>query len=307
MKNNIDNLPEENEPMITFKKVMRGFDPDEVTEYIDEMNSTMHNNSKNYESRMAEMNQELTLVSRERNSLTQKCTDLETKLRQTIALLKEKTEEAESPDTSKDALIASLQKSLDEEREANEGMKKELEAAKEEAKALGEQISIIEEELRDCSEKLKSYENIANRQSSLHERYEEALASLETVKSASSALSDEKERLEADVRDKAEHMAKTDEENTELRTELNRIKIENSLLSEKNEQYKAEISALKSDAKSKEYGFAEKLSAQRAELEKEKITFGKKLQLQLFHIEQADSAIEELKKQLEQIKQSFSE
>ncbi len=54
---------------VTFKKVMRGYDPAEVQAYIEEMNRTMQDATKNYENRMAEMKSALALANRERDTI----------------------------------------------------------------------------------------------------------------------------------------------------------------------------------------------------------------------------------------------
>ncbi|MCQ2484054.1 MAG: hypothetical protein MJ168_01825 [Clostridia bacterium] len=83
------------------------------------------------------------------------------------------------------------------------------------------------------------------------------------------------------------------------------MSIENSLLKEKNEQYKKEIFEMKAEAKEKAYENAEKLAAGEDALQQEKMKLQKQIQLQNYHIEQAGAAVEELKKQLEQISLSF--
>lgn len=335
MKNNmiIEEKADMTEPEITFRKVMRGYNPEEVTEYIEEMSSAMRDASKNYEVRMSEMNQELTLVSRERSSLNEKCADLESKLRATVALLKEKVEE-ESKYGGVDALKASvdeLEKKLAEEREISENLKAGLsaaekkalnletilsekeseimaaEAAGDEVERLGVLLESKEKELEESLEALKSYKMITDRQETLQEQYDGLLGEFEELKAHAESLNDEKEHLIAEGKAVGEKILSMEKDQAALRSELNRLTVENSLLSDKNEQYKNEISALRSDAKSKEYAHAERLSEEKASMEQERLTFRKKLQLQEFYIDQADTAIEELKNQLKHIRDSFSE
>ena len=64
---------------------------------------------------------------------------------------------------------------------------------------------------------------------------------------------------------------------------------------------------MKSEIKEKAYVYAEKLSAGEDELRKEQIKLQKKVQMQNYHIEQASTAVEELSRQLQAIRESFAE
>lgn len=307
MKNEAEKKAAAVETALNFKKVMRGFDPDEVLAYIEEMNRTMQNSSKNFELRMAEMKQELTLVSRERDNLRIRCDELE----KSVPVIAEPEPQSENP-IEKDGenpqeLIDELQKRLDDEYISEASVQRELQNAHAEISEMSAQLQDKEKQLSSCLEKIDILEAMSQKQDSIRTQYEEALAQIETLKASVGALQEEKAQLEKETADADEHINKAFDENSSLKTELSRINVENALLFEKNEQYKAEISELKSEAKAKAYTYAEKLSAEEDALNKEKMKLQKKLQMQNYHIEQADAAIDELKKQIEQIRTSFSE
>lgn len=307
MKNDTEkNAAEAN---ITFKKVMRGFDPEEVIAYISEMSRTMQEASKVYEIRMAEMKQELTLVNRERDNLRIKCDELEKSI---AAPLPEPVPEpvpvlSEFADDNRQGLIDELQKKLDEEAMSGATAKEELQNANMQIAELSLGLEDKEKQLLSCLEKINILETQSGRNDSVREQYEEALVLIENLKSQVSGLEEEKAQLISDSENAEAHFRKALVEAGGLKTELSRISVENSLLAEKNEQYKTEISELKAEAKNKAYEFAEKLSTEEDELNREKIRLQKKLQLQNYHIEQANTAVDELKKQIEQIRISFSE
>lgn len=308
MKNDSENINVSAENNVSFKKVMRGYDPAEVAAYIDEMSRTMQDASKNYEMRMAEMKQELTLVNRERDNLRERCNELESR---TAEFVPEPKPQAEPEKTkrgkSQQAQLDSLKKQLDEEHEASETTAKSLQAANEQIELLTAQLEDKEKQLTSCIQRADELESQSQKQDSFRDKYEEALAKIENLKAAFSSLQEEKDLICVEAEATENHLKKTEEENSRLKTDLGRLNIENSLLQEKNEQYKAELSELKAEAKEKAYAYAEKLSEGEDALRQEKLRLQKKLQMQSYHIEQANTAVEELKKQLEQITLSFGE
>ena len=295
MKNEHEINIEASENSIAFKKVLRGFDPDEVIAYIDEMNRTMQDASKNYETRMAEMKQELTLVSRERDNLRKQCSELEQNAETPFV---PQVEEVKAEDGEKEA--QSLKAELEKERSANTKSEKALENANGQIKELSSQLKSMEKQLSDCYKRIDEQEK-KDRTEPFREQYEEAVKQIEKLKSNADSLREKNEQLNAEASATTEHIRKIEDENTDIKTELSRISVENDLLKEKNGQYKKELSEMKADAKKKAYSYAEKLAAGEDELNKEKMKLEKKLQMQSYHIEQANSAIDELKKQLEQI------
>lgn len=296
------------EANIDFKKVMRGYDPDEVIAYISELSRTMQDASKLYEMRMAEMKQELALVNRERDNLRAQCEELKKNV--SASPPEPKAEPViiqESADGSSKELIENLQKKLDEELLAESAFRDGLKSAELHISELSSQLEEKENQLLRYQERISLLEEQVNKQDSAQEQYEEALACIENLKSRISGLEEEKEHLITESQNAEAQYKKKFDETGSLKTELSRISVENSLLTEKNEQYKAEISELKSEAKNKAYEYAEKLSAEEDELNREKTALQKKLQLQNYHIEQAKSAVDELNRQIEQIRISFSE
>lgn len=301
MKIENENIKTSAENSVAFKKVMRGFDPEEVFAYIDEMSRTMQDASKNYEMRMAEMKQELTLVSRERDNLAERCRELEG--RPNIPEPQPVIEEApaeEKDDRKSKSEISRLKKQIDAERAVNAKAEENLNNA-------NVQIETLTLQLQGCHEQIEALEKEAEKRNDFSSQYEDALAQIEKLKADVSKEKEEKELLSAEIKATETHMKKTEDENGTLKTDLGRLNVENSLLSEKNEQYKKELANLKAEAKEKAYYYAEKLSEGEDALGQERMKLNKKLQMQAYHIEQAKAAVEELKNQLELINTSFGE
>ncbi len=309
MKNEHESVTGSAENSVAFKKVMRGFDPAEVIAYIDEMSRTMQDASKNYEMRMAEMKQELTLISRERDNLAEKCRELENTGKkpepqpvpeQTAEEEKKNEKKDDKKDDKKQAQLIKLQKQLEDERAA-------AASAEESLKKADSQIETLSLQLKNCLEQIESLEKDAQKNNEFSSQYEDALRQIENLRAEVSKEQEKNELLCAEMKSTEAHLKKTEEENSGLKTETGRLNVENSLLTEKNEQYKKELANLKAEAKEKAYYYAEKLTAGEDALGQERIKLNKKMQMQSYHIEQARAAVEELKNQLELIGTSLGE
>lgn len=289
---------------ISFKKVLHGYSPDEVTAYISEINNNMRDASKNFEARMAEINQELTLANRENSTLRSKCASLEVKLATALAL--NGCDSRENYDSSEES-ADSLKSYLEKEKNAREAAESELQSTSLRIDELLKQLREKENEIAGYMDRIDELELQNDNRSKIGENYETALAEIETMKSEFADMTEEKTNLEELVRENKARLSEADNENKALKTEVNRLTVENELLAKKNEQHKIEINELKNDAKAKAYEYAECIAEEKAALDREKTAVQKKLQLQVFHVEQAASAVDELKKQIEQIKNSFNE
>ena len=280
---------------VTFKKVMRGYDPAEVEAYIAEINRTMQDASKNYEMRMAEMKAALALANRERDTI----------------LARYGGETADVPadaDQSQldeaQAALAGLQGKLDEERAARSRAEAEMQ------KKLGDERAAregVEKELEAAFAQIDGLKQRCEQYQSEQMQYEQALGTIEELKAKLKAAQEEKEIQDAEHATAQVHFEKVENENASLKTELSRVTVENALLEEKNEAYKNEITQMKSEIKEKAYVYAEKLAAGEDELRKEQVKLQKKVQMQNYHIEQASAAVEELTRQLQAIQASFAE
>ena len=303
MKNETENTAVQTEqieqteaaPAVTFKKVMRGYDPAEVQAYIEEMNRTMQDATKNYEMRMAEMKSALALANRERDTI--------------LARYGGDTEETPADEDHSQldeaqAAIAGLQGKLEEEKASRGRLEAELQARIGDERAARERT---EKELEAAFTQIEGLKQRCEQYQSEQTQYEQALGTIEELKAKLLASQEEKEIQSAEYATAQTHFEKVESENASLKTELSRATVENALLAEKNEAYKNEITQMKSEIKEKAYVYAEKLSAGEDELRKEQIKLQKKVQMQNYHIDQANAAVEELTRQLQAIQESFAE
>lgn len=300
----------ENAATVTFKKVMRGYDPAEVQAYIEEMNRTMQDASKNYEKRMAEMKSALALANRERDTIMARYGKEPAK--------SSKKAEQPQPDESQlvdvkfdeslldeaQAEIAGLQRRLEEAQDASTRMEAEMQSKLGDERAARESL---EKELEAACAQIDGMKQRCEQYESVQTQYEQALGTIEELKAKLQATQEEKELQGAEYATAQVHFEKVENENAALKTELSRVSVENALVKEKNEAHKKQIKQMKSEIKEKAYVYAEKLSAGEDELRQEQVKLQKKVQMQNYHIEQASAAVEELARQLQAIRESFAE
>lgn len=282
MKNEIENKAAKTENMaaVTFKKVMRGFDPEEVLAYIEEMSRTMQAQAKNYEMRMADMKQALALANRERDTLLMQCGDAPPVPEQPPV-----PQTAEAADSKQQEALRMLEAELQAERAQRAQLEQALQSSNAQVQTLTQQCAQLEP---------------------VQAQYADALGQVEAMKAQLRALQEEKEMQSAEIGTARTHYEKVETENGKLKTELSRVQVENALLEEKNESYKKEIADMHTQIQEKAYAYAEKLSEGEDALRKEQVKLQKKIQMQNYHIDRAGAAIEELSRQLQEIRASFT-
>lgn len=285
-----------------FKRAMRGYDPDEVDAYVSDLAESARKASRTFEQRMADMKQELAQANRECDNLREKLKEAEMA---PPAALPEDTDGMTSEDYER--VIASLQNQVTALQSSADG---NSDAYAQELMNLRQENYELSQKLAATKAKLDEYGNIeadVARISESQQLCDELTAENKQLKGEISALQDEKAVLESELDVGNKHIQKTEEEAEKVRKEYTRISVENGLLAEKNSQYKEEIVSLKADSKKKAYEYAEKLACREDELNGELIAMRKKLQMQSYHINQADAAVAELANQIAQIKISFGE
>ncbi len=267
-----------------FKKVLYGYDPDEVKAYIDEMNKTHGAAVRNYESRLSSVKEELLLSNRERDSLNAKYRKYQNVTAgDAVAYAAENTQD-ESREL-REALFA-LQEKLEQtqaEKDLLEKRNRELKAANEEAQAEAKKYDSLAREFKE----LASCNELLTAEISEKEKISQALLSeLEDKKEKINVLSDEAETAKRTVAD---------------------FEIKNGVLARRLEEKEEENAALKEQNKAQAYDYAEKLTSLESEQAQSRLAAQKDMQLREYFINRAELTLAELTKQMEQIKQSFGD
>lgn len=269
---------------LDFKKVLYGYDPDEVKTYINEMNKTHGAAVRNYESRLSSVKEELLLSNRERDSLSEKYKKYQSQAAvELVAVADQKAEDKGGK--YKDALEA-LQAKL-EQTQAERAL---LEKENREFKAASECESDIAKKCESLAREIKkvSAENalLAAEISEKENKHQALLQELEQKKEKINALlleAEEAKRASAD------------------------FEIKNGVLAKQLEEKEAENAALKEQNKTQAYDYAEKINKLESEHSQSRLAAQKEMQLRKYFIDRAELTLAELAKQMVQIKQSFDE
>ena len=278
---------EDNDGNFGFKKVLYGYDPDEVNSYIEELNKTYAAATRNYESRLSSIKEELRISNRERDSYSEKYRNIKPKHEETQANIPEKAEKTDRAEI--EAYVSEIAV-----------LRGKLEKAQAENLQLTEKAAVLERE----SSKIPALEKKCDL---LFSDYKEATAQLETAKSEKAKCEAElqvaKQGLEEKTLEFIELSARADDD----KKRAAELEVKNGILGKQTEENEAEILRLKEINKAQAYEYADKVGQLESEHTKTKLALQRELKLQDYYINQAEFTLSELTKQMEQIKHSFSE
>lgn len=267
-----------------FKKVLYGYDPDEVNSYIEELNKTYTAATRNYESRLSSIKEELRISNRERDSYSEKYRNSKPKHEETIVKTPEKTDKTEI-----EAYVSEIA-----------GLKEKLEKAQAENLQLTEKAAVLERE----NSKISALEKKCDL---LFADYKEATAQLETAKSEKAKCETELQAARQGLEEKTLEFIGLSARADDDKKKAAELEVKNGILGKQTEENEAEILRLKEINKAQAYEYADKVGQLESEHTKTKLTLQRELKLQDYYINQAEFTLSELAKQLEQIKESFSE
>lgn len=272
---------------LSFRRVLYGYDPEEVNSYIEELNKTFNAANRNYENRLSSLKEELRISNRERDSYSEKYRKNKSELDAALQGITVQTKE-ETADVGEeyDAVIAALKEKLNQVQAENAQLK--------------EKYAVIERENEQIPLLSQKYD-------SLFGEYKEATAQFEAAKSDNMRYETElqlaKQRLEEKTFEFSELSAQAEED----KKKTAEFEVKNGILLRQIEENESEILRLKETNKKQAYEYADKVGHLESEHTRSKLVFQRELKLQDYYINQAELTLSELTKQLEQIKQSFSE
>lgn len=275
VKDSGENVPE-------FKKVLYGYDTDEVNAYIDEMNKTHSAAARNYESRLSSVKEELLLSNRERDSLSEKYKKYQSKTAESLLACEGEKSEDKSEEL-REALIA-----LKEKLEQTETEKDLLEKHNRELKVANEEQAEISKRYTGIADKFKAVlaenELLTAETGEKEKKIQVLLKELEQKNERINALMLEAEKLK---------MSSTD------------FEIKNGVLVKQLEEKETENVSLKEQNRAQAYDFADRLNKLESEQAQSRLAAQKDMQMREYYINRAELTLAELTKQMEQIKQSF--
>ena len=287
-----------------FKKVLYGYDPDEVDYYINELNHNYKSESRMHESKLSSIKEELVLSNRERNLYIEKYKESQAKL-----------DSLETPDTAADSkeyenIIAELRARC--ELLENENASLQSAQSKTSEKDYTEKIRSLEAENADLkatveASKRESAElmNKIQKNESIVEEYKAVFAQLEKAKAQLNAKEKELAETNARLEEKANEIKMLLAETEKIKKQSAELEIKNSVLNQRISESENEILCLKDENKTKAFEHAEKINSLETEHAKDKLAMQKELKLYGYYVDRAELTLGELAKQIEQLKNSI--
>lgn len=296
---------------LPFKKTLYGYDPEEVAVYIDEMSATFESSSRIHESKLSSLKEELLLSNRERDSYSEKYK--ECKLQLDTLMKSGEFPQAEDKSTEYEAAIAKLRKKLELAESENANLRQAAQANNE-TKVLEytDRIAALENEktqlvlnaqtLRQENSELLA---VSRKYDNLFSSYNEVYSQLELVKAQLAAKNEELSGVNEALEEKTTELNTVYAENEDVKKANAELEVKNGVLEKRIAENDEEINRLKEANKAQSFEYAEKTSALENEHAKNKLEMQKELKLHGCYIEQAQLTLEELSKQMLQIKQSL--
>ncbi len=284
-----------------FKKVLYGYDPDEVASYINELSDSYEASARIHESKISSIKEELVLSNRERDSYMRKYKE---------AASKHTKPTKEDKDAEYEAVIASLKEKLElaENKKSRSAQTDNSELIN---GYLG-RIAALEEENRALSSRLQALEHenkqmlaAAEKHSSLLGDYQAVCAQLELAKSEAAAKENENTALSEELENKIGKLNSLASENEGIKKKSAELEAENGVLCKSLEECRTEILHLKEAAKKQAYEYADKISSLESERTNAELAMKKELKLHDYYVNHAENALEQLAEQMEQIKNSM--
>ncbi len=308
-KNTAKNLPtrgkEKGDSETLFKKVLYGYDPDEVASYINELNRTYESAARMHEAKLSSIKEELVLSNRERDSYSEKYKECQAKLNPI------NQPEAEGKNEEYESIIAQLKAQCEQLENENSLLHSVENTAPDndyidrifflesENTKLKNSVELTKRENAELLNKLQKSENIS-------EEYKAVFAQLEAAKTQLDVK--EKELAEKNVilEEKAAEINALLAQTENFKKQSAELEIKNGVLNQRVNENEDEILRLKDENKIQAFEHAEKINSLETEHAKDKLAMQKELKLYGYYVDRAELTLSELTKQIEQIKQSLN-
>ncbi len=295
---------------LLFKKVLYGYDPDEVSAYIDELNETYETSSRIHESKLSSLKEELVLSNRERDAYIEKYRALSVQAESTVL---PQTEEQVYRTAESESIISDLKKKVEQAELENERLRQLFASDKNEIiSSYAQKISELEARNRELETDMDSlcceqsrYESTVHNYEKLTDEYNCVFAELEQTKSELDSCKKQLESKLVELNEKVQQLNTVSSEYENIKKQAAELEVKNSVLEKRLEESGVETAQLKEINKNQSLEFAEKLSVTENGFARRNLALQKQLKLHGCYVEQAQLTITELSKQMEQIRQSL--
>lgn len=298
----------------SFKKVLYGYDPNEVASYIKELTDNNEASARNYELKLSSIKEELAFSNRERDSYGEKYRECKARLN--------KASEAVPQKSSQENIAAEYRNIIDELKEKLAKAEVENEKLRSvpiqnSADIYGEyeeKIAVLEKENGEIRAKAEALERKNEELLAAEQKYEKLLAEHNALVSHHERLRVENEakgkalsELEAEIAEKAEEIGRLSLANDESKKTLAGLEAENGVLRQCVGENENEILRLKEANKAQAHEYADKINRLEGERAASSLAMQKEIKLRDYYINQAQSTLSELSEQMEQIRKTFTD
>lgn len=295
---------EKNDGELTFRKVLYGYDPDEVTAFISELRETHENTARIHESKLSSLKEELILSNRERDYNGRELKKLRSKLG-----TPEETPTDDGKIAEYEAIIAKLKEELEQAKEENYRISEEI---GNDALISNEKFAALEAENRELAVQLEAVrrenaELVASvqRYDSLYEEYSALMSKAEKLGSELEAKINEADGLREEVLKKTEEIKTLYSENGEIAKKSAELEVRNGVLNRQVTETQELVERMRAENITQANESAEKISEIENGHAKFRVEAQKEAQLREYYVSRAELTLAELTKQIEQIRQSI--
>ncbi len=295
------------EKELPFKKVLYGFNPDEVQSFIEELTKSYEASLKLHESKLSSMKEELAFSNRERDRYIKKCKDYQSEAEKKAVPAEDKTDEH-------NATIMCLTETIKKLEAENENLRNAhpISPAVPD-KQYAERISLLENRNKEIENALSSAKNQnteltkqIEKYASISDEYKSVFQELEETRAQLSRCENELKNKCEETEEKTAKINALTKEKNDATKEITELEVKNSVLSQRITESEEENSKLREANKTLIFENAEKINELENEHAKNKLAIQKELKLYGYYIDRAELTVTELTKQIEQIKQSIN-
>lgn len=301
------NTDSNDERGLPFKKVLYGFNPEEVQAFISELSQSYEASLKLHESKLSAMKEELAFSNRERDLYIKKCKEYQSQAQDKVLPVEDEADEY-------NIIIAQLKENVGKLEAENERLRAQQTASVSDyAEKYAEKIAILESEnakvqnaLISEKARIEELERQAEEYALISEEYKCVKQELENTKSSLLICEKDLETKCDEAKEKDEKLNALAAEKNEAEKKITELEVNNCVLTQRIAESEEEISKLYEINKAITFENAERISALESEKTKIKLDFSKERKLYGYYVDRAELTIVELTKQIEQIKESIS-
>lgn len=287
---------------LLFKKVLYGFDPDEVSSYISELSRTYESSLKIQEAKLSSLKEELVLANRERDLYIGKYKETQSEAAAA------QTPQQDSKNDEIESVVCALERKIQQLENENKELKNNIADNKtDDSSSYISKISALETSVKALEKENSQLKAEVQKSEALRKEYNDVFSQLETARAQLAATERELNEKAVRINEDAQQINTINAENEKLKKLSAELEIKNSVLDKRAAESEEEFIRLKDENKTLVFENAEKINAIENERAKEKLAMQKELKLYGYYVDRAELTLAELSKQMEQIKQSLEE